>query len=53
LLLYFVSAYTITKVQEKEKELKLNGTYQLLVYAAADNIMGNNTNTIKKEALLW
>jgi hypothetical protein len=29
-------------------ELKLNGTKQLLVYADAVNLLGDNTNTTKK-----
>jgi hypothetical protein len=46
--------YSIRRVQENQEELKLNGTHQLLAYADDDNIVGGNTDTIKKnmEALL-
>jgi hypothetical protein len=38
----------IRRVQVKQDGLKLNGTYQLLVYADDINILGGNVHTIKK-----
>jgi hypothetical protein len=40
--------YAITKVQENQVGLKLNGTHQLLAGAADVNLMGDNTDTINK-----
>jgi sorting nexin-29 len=40
--------YAIRKVQKNQVGLKLNGTHQLLVYADDMNLLGVNTDNIKK-----
>jgi hypothetical protein len=50
LLLLFNSAldYAIRRVQVNQDGLKLNGTHQLLLYAADVNILGRSIHTIRK-----
>jgi hypothetical protein len=52
LLYNFALKYAIMKVQENHVGLKLNGTHQLLFSAAGADLLGDNINTIKKNAAL-
>jgi hypothetical protein len=48
LLFIFGSECTIRKVQENNRALELNGTYQLLIYAGDINFLGENISNTNK-----
>jgi hypothetical protein len=50
LLLNFALEYAIRKVQENQVGLKLNKTHQLLAYVDDGNLLGDNIDTLKKNA---
>jgi hypothetical protein len=48
LLFIFGSEYAIGKVHENQVLLKLNGSYQLLVYADDVNLLEEDIDIVKK-----
>jgi hypothetical protein len=52
LLFNLVLCYAIRKVHVKEHGLKLNCTYQLLVYTDGVNVLGGSVRTVKVTAVV-
>jgi hypothetical protein len=50
LLFIFTLEHAITKVQENQLELKLNGTHHLQAYADDVDLLGNSIATINKNS---
>jgi len=50
LLLNFILDYAIRTIQINQYGLKLNGTYQVFVYADDVNILGGSLYTVKENA---
>jgi hypothetical protein len=48
LLFSFALEYSIRNIQENQVGLKMNGTHQLLVCADDESLLGDNTDSIKK-----
>ena len=52
-ILNFSLEFAIESVQINQKDLKLNGTHQLLVYVNDVNILGENVYTINKNTEMF
>jgi hypothetical protein len=52
LLFNFALKYSIRKIQDNQVGLKLNATHELLAYAGAITLLGDNIDTINKNRIL-